>query len=417
MSRNNSVTSVLVTEGGSGPLEGGSTVDALAPGQIGVFDAQTGLSLDELSSPAREIFLAVGLDRDNDTVLDDIVTSAGQVIQTKNLKAFNFREHTAARPLVGVIGGYKGECDTDYAVKIEFRNQQIYRTQGFNQFTKTFAFRTACCDDCDVCPSGDANEVSVKMLEAINADADGLLTAQIVARQDITSLDVDAVATVPMETEDPTAGTPLTAVDVQALIEFNEAQADETTKLFTDVEITSVPLAINKYCGVNLKYFHPRGTDVLVSMVEGFGCAGSFTVTQELAFEEGNGYDIAQKEFHAAGNQQNKPYAVSESTNTAIDFDSFADKNTKYDQFTLEYDQESEGGWLEYKNNLRTVIAIPNEDVAATSQILNAILEVQFQGAALGFGSIQDAVDNADPVDTNVDSTSDIDDEEADGIA
>lgn len=415
MSRVNAPTSVLVSSGNQAVLAAGSTIDALSPGQIGFFDNNTKLSIGPLSNPVRDFFIAVGIDRTGSATLEDIKTSAGQYIQTKNVEAISYREYSAAQPMVAVVGNYKGACETDFAFKVEFRNQEIYRTIGNVQYTKTFAFRTDCCDECAGCPSGDANEVTQKLLAAISADADGLLEAVAIARQDIVTATVNAVSDTDMDTLDPSAGDVLTANDVIALLEFNAGTEDEANHLFSDVQITTVPLKVNQYCTVNLKYFNPRQTIIIPSLVEGFACSGEVTITQDAAFEEGSGYDIAQKEFHASGNSQNSPYVLSDATGVPTPIEVFADKNGKYDQFYLHYDLSSKAGWGEYLNNLDTLIAVPEADTDTRDDVA-AVLDAIFAGNILGFDELSDVVAFATTGDV-VSPTTDIDDVESDGLA
>jgi hypothetical protein len=413
MSRNNDVSRVLVTSGNVAVLAAGSDISALAIGQIGVFDAETGVAIDG-SSPKRNFFLAVGLDRDGDASMDDIKQSSGQYIQRTGVKFYQFREHSAPQPQIGLIGDYKGDCDTEYAVKFEFRDQEIYRTQGFNQFTKTYAIQTDCCDDCATCPSGDANEITQKLLAEIALDETPMITAVAVARQAIVTATVNAAtATYDMTTVDPAAGDPLVAADLLAMIEWNALQPDETTKLFSDVEYTTVQKAVNAYCTVNLKYFHPRGIVALVSLVDGFNCNGVTSISQTIAFEEGAGYDIAQKEWHNSGNAQNSPYVLSDATGVPPALDSFAVKTAKYDQFSLEYDLQSESGWLEYNNNLSTIIAVPVADTVTRNSVAT-VLDAQLLG--LGFDPKADDAAAANVGPTVVSPTTDIDDVDLDGI-
>ena len=138
MSRNNDVFQVLVTKGDQEVLAANNTVADLAPGQIGVFDYNTNLSIGLLGGIVpRNFYLAVGLDTDGDTVTDDIMKSAGSHIQARNLAFYSFRPHTAGQPLKVVLKNYTADCETEYGIKLELRNQEIYRTQGYNQFTKT----------------------------------------------------------------------------------------------------------------------------------------------------------------------------------------------------------------------------------------------------------------------------------------
>ena len=69
--------------------------------------------------------------------------------------------------------------------------------------------------------------------------------------------------------------------------------ANATTKL--GIRVTANAVAINKFCNVNTKYYNPRQTVIVPSLIEGFNCTGTLTVTQQATAEEGNGYDIKQK--------------------------------------------------------------------------------------------------------------------------
>lgn len=398
MSRNNSTRKILVASGNAALLAAGGVVDDLAVGQLGVFDANTGLSVDETSDSVREFFLAVGLDRDGDATQDDINVSAGQYIQRNGVVTYNFREHTAARPMILKVANYLAECGQTYGIRLEFRNQQIYRTQGFNQFTKIFTTKTEDCDGCEDCPKGDANEITLALVNEINLDKDQLVTAKAVARQAVTTA-------VHGTSADIAAGADISDVDIQALITFNETAVD-ADKVFTDMVLTSNNLQVRNYCDVNLLYFHPRGVFIIPSLVDGFKSRAIVTEEQELAFEEGSGYDIAQKEFHAAGDAQNKPYVVSDVTGVPINYDQFADRNEKYDQFCLEYDFTSQMEGTPYVNQLSTIIAIPNNSTV-TRDSFAAVLDAQLGTPVAGFDTLADDVGTADTDDNTVSPTED----------
>src|SRR5690606_20263781 len=124
-----------------------------------------------------------------------------------------------------------------------------------------------------------------------------------------------------------------------------------------------------------LKYFYPRQLIVVPSLVEGFNCSGTLTVTQEAAFEEGSGYDIQRLEYEAGGwNGRPGPYRLLNLTGMANEgIEYFADKATKYCKVILTYDQFSIGGWLEYLNNLATIIAIPEADTTTRNGLITVL--------------------------------------------
>lgn len=405
MSQNNDVFSVLVTSGNQAVLPAGQSISDLSPNQVGFFDANTNVSI---AGPAREFFIAVGIDSTGDGTVDSIMDSAGQKIQKDQIGDLSFRGHTASRPMIVNVADYKADCDTDYTIRVEFRNMQIYRTQGYNQFTKAYSIRTACCEDCASCPSGDGNEITIKMIEEINAQEDGLLVAEAIARQAVT------IATHGTSV-DYAEGDVMTIADVEALITFNQAQPDETTKVFSDLKLTSVELKVKAFCNINLMYFYPRQTKLVVSLTEGFSCNGAVEVVQEYAAEEGNGYDVRQKEFHAgAWNGNPGPYVLSPATGTARDINYRASSTEKYDQFVLTYDQFSLAGWLHHLNDLATIVAIPEADTVTRNSFATTLDAIM---AGEGFDPLADdaAAVSTDP--DVVEPTTDFDDVTLDGDA
>lgn len=403
--RNNDVFQVLPTKGNQALATSGSTVDALLPGQLGVFDANTGLAFGTaVPAGTKAITLAVGVG--NGSVLSDIRTSAGQFIQTKGITDLTFKPHTAGRPMVVTVGSFKAECDTEYGVRVEFRNAKINRIQGYNQFSKAYMVTTPCCDDCaGGCGSLDANVLTQLFIASINADEANLVLAQAVARQAL-------VAATHGTSVDYAAGAVMTAADVAALIEFNKT-ALEANQVFADFQLVSQPLAIGNYCSINLHYYKLLETVLIVSLIEGFGCSGATTVNQYPVFEEGSGINIQQKEYHASGWAGSGPYKLSQVTGMGYENINYLSvKGTTYDQFIVQYNQTSESGWQEYSNVLSTVIAIPEADTVtrqAVATVFNSFL------SGLGFDSLVDdaaaASTNAAVVEPEVSSTA------TDGIA
>lgn len=408
MARNNDVFQVLVTKGNQAVLAAGNRLGDLAPGQIGVFDFETNLSVSAATASAsRNYYLAVGVDADGDTVTDDVMKSAGSHIQKKNVQFYSFRSYTPGQPMIVTLKDYTADCETEYGIKLELRNQEIYRSQGYNQFTKAYTMVTGCCDGCTpTCPSGDANEITKQLKFLINNDNLGLVTAEAVARQPLTILTHGTSA-------DYATGDVVSDADVDAIMAYNATQTDPADFVYTDLQITTVTQKVNNFCSVNLKYFYPRETVVIATKIEGFKCNGTLEVTQAAAFEEGAGYDVKQLEYEAKGWKEG-PYRLSTLNGVAQERQFFTDVTAKYDLVHLTYDQFSIGAWLEYLNNEATTIAIPTADTTTRNgliAVLDAILTPQ------GFNALADdaAAFVANPA--TVDPTTDIDDPNQDGLA
>lgn len=376
MSTNNKVFQVLVTKGNVAPLAKDLPLTSLAVGQIGAFDHSTNLSIDG-TAPVKDFYLAVGVDKTGDGTMDDINTSAGQVIQKENVRDLTFRPHTPSAPQIFEITDYTANCETDYTVRFEMRNMQVYMRQGYNQFSKAFSVRTACCG-CNVdCPSGSAVELTKLLFHAMNKDADGLFKVEAITGP---------------------AGTVITDIDAFAADVDN---VDATPGL----RITVNGLAVNNFTNVNTSYYNPRQTVIIPSLTGGFDCTGKITVTQQAVAEEGSGYDIKQKEYFAGGwNGRPGPYRVSPATGLAKEnFMYFTDASVKYDQFNLVYDQFSTAGWLEYLNNLSTLIAVPQADTV-TRNGLGTLLDTLLSGR--GFEPLADDASTAVANPATVEKTS-----------
>ena len=367
MSRNNDVFHLLVTKGNQAVLAKDKKVTELLPGQIGVFDYNTNLSFDAtVANAPKNFYLAVGLDAGNGT-LGDIMKSAGSHVQGKNIAFFSFRPYTPGRPMKVLLKDYVANCDTEYGVKLELRNQEIYRTQGYNQFTKTYTMKTSCCDGCEpTCPSGDANEITRQLLISVLNDPSGLITARAVARQALTAAIHGVAANI-------AKGGVVSNADLTAIMAFNAAQRGSANFVYTDLEFETVPQTIQDFTSVSLNYMYPRQTVAILSKVIGFECTGAVEVTQTAVFEEGAGIDVKQLEYIAKGWTEG-PYRVSNINAVAENRAFVTDATAKYDVFALTYDQFSLGGWLEYLHNQASIIAIPTAD-STTRDGLVAILD------------------------------------------
>ena len=364
MSRNNDVFHLLVTKGNQAVLAKDKKVTELAPGQIGVFNYDTNLSFDATVAAApRNFYLAVGVDAGNGTT-GDIMKSAGSHVQGKNIAFYSFRPYTPGRPMKVLLKDYVANCETEYGVKLELRNQEIYRTQGYNQFTKTYMMKTSCCDGCKpTCPSGDANEITKQLFININNDPLRLVKANIKPR---------AGAVLPSGVTVDAQGN-LTLAQVDTIMAANAAKADPTKYVYTDLEIETVTQTIQDFCSVSLNYMYPRQTVAILTKVGDFKCSGTVATTQTAVFEEGAGIDVKQLEYKAKGWTES-PYRVSTVNGVADNRIYITDANAKYDVFALTYDQFSLGGWLEYFHNQASIIAIPTAD-ATTRNGLAAILD------------------------------------------
>ena len=354
MSRNNDVFQVLVTKGNQAVLGAGQEVTDLLPGQAGVFSFESNLSIDG-TVPTRNFYVAVGLDEDGDGVTDNIRKSAGSHIQTRNIAFYSYRPFEAGRPMILEFKDFKTKCGEQYGIAIEFRNQQIYRTQGYVQFKVNYVVEGVCCDGCSTgCESGDDNLVAKKLVDAINNDPRGFVKAEMfntTTNAVVTNYDAFVAANLTVNTD-----------------------SDPNNDVKLGVRITSIPQKINKYMGIDTKYFHMRETFLVPSKLIGFECNGEFSVKQTAKVTQGLGYDIQYLEYLAGGwNGNPGPYRTYKVNGLAKPITYVAETNTQYGILALTYDQFSIGGWLEYLNNEASIIAIPQADSVTRASLLGVI--------------------------------------------
>ena len=366
MARNNDVFQVLVTKGNQALLAAGHKITELLPGQIGAFNAKTNQSIASLAGVANYYF-AVGVDTDGDGVTDDVIKSTGSEIQGKNMVFYNIENYSAGQNMIIKLKDYTAKCNTEYGIKLELRNAEIYRSQGYNQFIETYTTKTGCCtSDTD---AGDANQITKQLKINILNDPKGLITARAVARQALTAATHGVAA-------DLAAGAVVSDADMEAILAFNAAQASVADYVYTDLEVETLTQKVNNFCAVNLKYFYPRQTVAIMSKVVGFECTGTVETKQAPVFEQGSGYDLKQLEYMALG-WKDSPYRLSTLNGVASDRNYNAVVTTHYDQIVLTYDQFSIGAWLEYYNNESTIVGIPTADTvtkAAFVALLNTAL-------------------------------------------
>lgn len=451
MSTENPVFRLLTTSGNASLLAAGNKADALAVGQLGLFNFHTGLSVDGTSlADARDVYLALGVGTGG--VLSDIKKSSGQMIQVRNAKALTVKGYVSSLPKIVEVSGFTAKCETDYALKIEFRNQQAYGVFGYNSLAKTFDYHSDPCLDCDTCQNASSSivDLALSLANSINADEDALATATLFAYKILATITAGAtadgilavtvgaevfnVAVVNADTATVVAGKIVAAINASATSNFiasNIAGAitiyakvvnSGSTDTFAltsaggtgvtagsisgakvDVTIANTPafkaanvnaglaIRITGFNGVNtsfnghipIKYYNAKETDLIVSIKDGFWNNGTITTIQNLQYEDGNGINLEYDEYLQGGFDGNPgPYRVSSITGLEKGtFDSSINPASNYNTVVLEYDIESVGGWDEYKNNNRTIIAIPCADSTTLTSLFTVfdLIFTQFQ--------------------------------------
>jgi hypothetical protein len=339
MSRNSDVFQVLVpTSVTIAPTA--TTLAALAVGQIGAFSYDTNLALNPAALATEDFYFAVKvLNLDG---VADVRKSTGHSIQVKNNVSFTNKIYTAPVNMVTNNTFEVIVCGDEIGVKIEVRNQEAYRLNGFNQVVKTYLVPTSDCVNCDAgCFDKDCAAVLTALVALINADPDSLVTASQVA---------------------PTATDPVDA-----------CQTGTDGYVAGKLILTVDPAILKDWCNINLGYFYPHQTQIIVTPLGGFA---DTTEATAMVFSDGQGYDIKQLEYEAGGwNGNPGPYRVSPLVGTALgDFQFFAQVGTNYDVVQVQHDHTSISGWRKDDSFQRTIIAAPNGAVGTAVSAFVALV-------------------------------------------
>ena len=180
MAKNNDVFSIIPISGATAKciVDTSKTPGDLLAGEVGVFDYKTGKALDATAALAvSEFFVAAAVDTTGDGAVDEILTSAGNKIAVKDIQSYELKCYAATVEQVIDVHSITADCDTQYGLKVEFNLDQKYASYGFNQDTKNFMVKTACCEGCETCGTGNCAELVRLLMADINADEDGLVTA------------------------------------------------------------------------------------------------------------------------------------------------------------------------------------------------------------------------------------------------
>lgn len=323
MSRGNDVFQVLVPTtfvADAAP----AALSALAVGTLGMYSYPDNTPLDPATAAVgTNFYFAVGIT--NAKGQRDINKSAGTHIQAKHVVDANKQAYVAPVNMVTSNPLKVIQCGNEIGVKIEIRNQEAYRVNGYNQVVKNYLVPTSECVDCStVCEDANCADVLASLVALINSDPDGIVTATQVVPTDCdgTTLDGELILTVNQE-------------------------------------------ALATFCSINLNYFSPRQTQIIVTPIDGFGPTD---ITTEMVYEQGSGYDVQQLEYEAGGwNGKPGPYRTYADGLTRTGFQFFADPAGEYSIVNVSYDQHSISGW-------RTDIAFERTIIASDDTIATAVL-------------------------------------------
>lgn len=377
MEVNNEIFQVLAVKGNA--IAAGSTPDALASGEWGIFDYETGKSIDGTSSaniPNKFFFAA----RDANGILR---TSAGQGIQLKGLrsvrKSVGHGETGQEITLNGLtlINSSANSSNTTFGVKLDFRgNTEVYQRFGMNQASKTFVGDVTCEDSTKRIP-----KLIEELIIQVAADTDKFIDLEVTgtgltyATFAVQKYAYDAVNEAwTVFYNDGTNDTSASIKQEDVLADIEANGGDDLAMKFIMTNFSE----IYAFCNVNPKYFKSRQIKAIPSLVGGNCAWGTIAETKAMGYATNLGYDVQELEY-LAGGWNGIPGPYRQSGLHGLPFNKFnyqvstSDAKSVFDITTVEYDNESVGGWQFYKNSAATFFAVKEGDATNLDTVIAAV--------------------------------------------
>ena len=362
MEVNNEIYQVLAVSGNA--IAAGSTPDALTSGEWGIFNYETGKSIDGTASaniPNKFFFAS----RDTDGILR---LSSGQGIQLKGMRSIRKSVGTSEVGQQITLNGLTllnnaaNLSNNVFGVKLDFRgNTEVYERFGMNQASKVFMGDVTCDDTTKRIP-----KLIEELIIQVANDTDKFINLEVTgtgplylthAVQKYTYDTINEAWTVFYN--DGTSDTSASITQDAVLAEIDLHGGDDLALVFIMTNFSE----IYAFCNVNPKYFKSRQIKAIPSLVGGTCAWGTVAETTPMVYATNLGYDIQELEYLAGGwNGMPGPYR--QSGLHGLPFNKFhyqistGDAKSIYNITTVEYDNESVGGWQTYKNSAATFFVI-----------------------------------------------------------
>ncbi len=348
--RNNDVFKVLIPSAARDSILANSanSITDLAIDQLGIFEAHSSKSITAADAGKADFRLIVAKDNDGDAVVDKLERQAGQYIQVKNLKSISLKGYRNPLPQIEIINPKvsftateqaDGVFTQEFGIQIDFLNPKITRIQGKHQFSKYYSVEGGVMTTCSGVVSVEGTKIQIlqDLVDTINSDTDGLVLAELVTVDGFFGEEVYTATTI---------------ADICTYL------GTETNANKLRIRLTTVPVAIKNFIGINTGYYKDRETTIQVFLLEGFLATSTVTNLRKVQYEQGSGYDVHEREYQAEG-WETSSYRTHTVTGLPRDAQLYSSLTTDYNLISLEYTFDSEAGWNNYNHTLATEIAVP----------------------------------------------------------
>lgn len=356
--RNNSVFQTLVIPAGT-PIAAGKTIEDLKPGEGGIFDTATNLSVDGTKAVGKFI-VVVAHGVGTDVTGHSFSVNPATGIEPRLVKYLDTKAYKESKKMKVKVSNVVAQANSTYSIKIRIENAQTLSRQGLVPFTHTFTVTTPQVDLCaDIsCPSFDANELLMMFYKQITFNDFDFLK--------VSMLKADGTVLKDLE-------------EIKTFVEAQKAEPDVAKRAKASLEFEALDVVVPDFSTVPMRYFNNKESKIMVALDSDYGSGyGKVEVTQKVQFEEGSYLQVKYREYLAGSNNgQPGPYKVSELLGVAHEgFVFHAKPDKKYHVVNMLFHDISQGGWLTYENDMRLELAC--ED-AATATAYTKVLEGIFK--------------------------------------
>lgn len=371
--KNNPLTQVLVADSSTAGATNTDSLATVAAGNlIGFMNYDDNTAFDGSHIPINlSRFYVAYSPTTNETPL---LKSTGDYIDVKGIYDVTKVNCSATQAQVIDVNMGIANCSDNYGLRFSIQNGEIDYINGVNPLMKSFVVSPDCPEDDCSCPEGSCVNIAYDLAHTIGLDPDDLFTVEVGYYINPTG----GAGGLGYTTDDPYNFTALAnATAWNALVTAGTLVIDSDASGSADaalveaacpiIRITSVPANIESYCATSLNYIPLAETTMVVSPIDGMVSNGS-TITEILPviYARGTGYQVRMMEY-IAGGFNGDPGVLRASAYYgagSMNFTSYADLNSNYTLYYISYNNSVNGGFGQYKDTMRTIIAVPTEDCA-----------------------------------------------------
>lgn len=331
----------------------GSNLSQLAEGEIGLFDLDTNLTVEEAGIKNQgRYFFATKLG-------GKIVKSPNRWLSTNLVTSVAQKPYVAPQNKKVTFTDFKVMCGKDYTITVLVENEMTKFLQGTNSETVLLTASSKPCTDCTATPCNEEEQLHIIKQFLGNTQAK-YVTVKYLVKETKGSF---------------TADTEITKTNVDEMIKYNTGKpANDQIK--AKIVFEAKPLDKDSY---KEGYFKVRNTDFTVVVKDGFVGNGTLTENTKNVVEQGLGFDLNHLEWR----QQYNGYRQS-NYDFDVEIPVYAKPTEQYETISIVYGNTEQVGPFQYNHPSELIIAVKG----ASTKIKKVIKKLAENGKATIVGTL-----------------------------